>query len=394
MAALSHLHKVLQSLLTNMHSYLYGALGGALIGVSSSVLLLGAGHVMGASGIVSTAVTRDAQAQWKMIFLSSFIITAYVVFQPLYDSTDRTLSSLSPFAFGLGGLLVGIGTKLGNGCTTGHGICGLARLSRRSLVSVCTFMVVGMVTASLAQPLTSPVSFLSFLQEQESSSTPIYDTLGRVVVLVTAIVAFVAPSVVRHDGTSVAKFAPAAISGGLFAFGLFVSRMVYPSVVMGFLNVALIPKGDWDATLAFVMGVGLLVSFASYQWIDSTKVLSFPHKTLSCPVATGGSFSIPSNTTIDRDLVVGAICFGLGWGISGLCPGPALFLASIGVSWVASIYWPAFFLGSFLAGRYKSARAAKNDSSATVEASIKPYEGDTEERVYIRTASKNCYSAI
>lgn len=356
-----------------MHTFLHGALGGGLIGLAATILLLGAGHVMGASGIVSTAITMKAVTPWKIVFLASFIITSFVIFQPLYDTTDRTLNSLSPSAFGIGGVFVGFGTQLGNGCTSGHGICGLARFSRRSLASVCTFMAVGVLTAILTQENTSPLKFISFLHESSESSTiPIYNSIGRVLVMAAAFATFLMPSFASTETTSVGKYAPAAISGSLFASGLFISRMVYPSVVMGFLNVALIPRGDWDATLVFVMGFGLIISFASYQFIESTRVIPMSQQTISCPLMTNEEFSVPSNKVIDVDLIFGAVCFGLGWGISGLCPGPALFLASVGVSWVTFAYWPAFFVGAFLARRYKLVFGKKESMPST---EIKPSSG-------------------
>jgi uncharacterized membrane protein YedE/YeeE len=153
--------------------------------------------------------------------------------------------------------------------------------------------------------------------------------------------------------------------------------MVYPTVVLGFLNVALMPLGQWDATLAFVMGGGLLISVTAYQMVDGYTLEFFKkccswRPPLTKPLAlqqaegSGNLFCIPTSQIIDCDLVLGAVMFGLGWGISGLCPGPALFLASIGVSWVMVCYWPAFYLGSFLATKVKEFRqnpTARPDSS-------------------------------
>lgn len=118
--------------------------------------------------------------------------------------------------------------------------------------------------------------------------------------------------------------------------------MVYPVRIFGFLNVGLVFQGDWDATLMFVMGGGLVISFLSYQAIEGYSVIAprfFSYHPLSKPLALteGSNFCIPCKTSIDYNLVLGAMSFGLGWGISGLCPGPAMVLAGIGHSWPFSL---------------------------------------------------------
>jgi uncharacterized protein len=101
----------------------------------------------------------------------------------------------------------------------------------------------------------------------------------------------------------------ALVSGLLFGIGLTLSQMINPQRVLGFLDVV----GAWDPTLAFVMGGALLVTFPAYHFV----------KNFSKPVCAT-QFQIPTNTVIDKRLVMGASLFGIGWGLVGLCPGPAL----------------------------------------------------------------------
>lgn len=372
-----------------MHSYLSGLFGGSLIGLSASVLLLFAGEILGASGIVSSVflaplqALRDPCQHWKLVLIASFSLIAYLFFAPPeYSDKDNGLASLSPAAFAIGGLLVGFGTRLGNGCTSGHGICGLARFSKRSFVAVGTFMTTGILTAYLTQASTSPFpEKTKFLRNEGDSPIRYYDIAASVIVMLLALVALVAPTL-HHDPDSNcrAKLGPAAAAGVLFSSGLYVSQMVYPSVVLGFLNLGLIPKGEWNPTLMFVMGGGVAVSFLSYQFVERFRVLKCV-RPLSRPLAlsSGSDFSVPTNSAIDMELVIGALCFGLGWGISGLCPGPAMFLASIGVSWVLVCYWPAFFLGSFLAEKIKRYRRNKeSDASVSdVDVDVNCYKQET-----------------
>lgn len=118
-------------------------LGGALIGLAATLLLWSLGRIAGVSGILNGALEQPVGRGWRIAFLTGLVVTAGIWF---------TVSGAQPRAgFPLpwlvaGGLLVGFGTRLGSGCTSGHGICGLARLSRRSLVAVAVFMGAGFAT--------------------------------------------------------------------------------------------------------------------------------------------------------------------------------------------------------------------------------------------------------
>lgn len=99
------------------------------------------------------------------------------------------------------------------------------------------------------------------------------------------------------------------LSGTIFGFGLALSGMLSPSKVVGFLDIT----GNWDPSLAFVMGGGVVVTVVSFHFI-----LKRPHPLF------GEKFHLPTASNIDRRLIIGAGLFGLGWGIGGLCPGPAI----------------------------------------------------------------------
>lgn len=118
-------------------------LGGALIGLAAVLLLGSIGRIAGISGIANHAIEQREGRDWRIAFLLGLVVAAGSWFV-LSGATPRV-----DFPTGwlvAGGLLVGFGTRLGSGCTSGHGICGLARLSNRSLVAVATFMGAGFAT--------------------------------------------------------------------------------------------------------------------------------------------------------------------------------------------------------------------------------------------------------
>jgi uncharacterized membrane protein YedE/YeeE len=122
--------------------------GGALIGIGVSVLLLFNGRVAGVVGIVS-GLLRPSPNEWgwKAAFVLGLLAggTAFSIASP--SAIAPAHGSLALIA--LGGLAVGLGARIGGGCTAGHGICGLSRFSRRSLVATMTFMATGMVTGGV-----------------------------------------------------------------------------------------------------------------------------------------------------------------------------------------------------------------------------------------------------
>jgi len=120
--------------------------------------------------------------------------------------------------------------------------------------------------------------------------------------------------------------------GVLFAFGLAVSGMTQPTKVLGFLDVF----GLWDPTLAFVMGSALVVAHIGFR-----KVLK-----RSCPVLVS-KFDLPTARSIDLRLVLGASVFGIGWGTTGYCPGPALVAVGSGDAGIV-LFVLAMFAGFFL----------------------------------------------
>lgn len=130
------------------HPWFLALLGGALIGAASALLLLTHGRIAGVSGIVGQIVraqTRDRD--WRFAFGGGLLATGLIarVFAP--EAIGAPTRSLVVTA--LAGLIVGVGTSLGNGCTSGHGVCGLSRLSLRSAVAVGTFMLTGGLTVAL-----------------------------------------------------------------------------------------------------------------------------------------------------------------------------------------------------------------------------------------------------
>lgn len=129
-----------------------------------------------------------------------------------------------------------------------------------------------------------------------------------------------------------ARTLAAILSGLLFGAGLVVSDMINPARVLAFLDIT----GDWDPSLAFVMGGALIPSSFAY----------LIRKRRNAP-ALDDRFYVPEHGRADRALVGGAVLFGLGWGLVGLCPGPAIAALTTG-RWEAALFIAAMFAGMIL----------------------------------------------
>ena len=124
-------------------------IGGSLIGLAAVWLYLSLGRVAGISGIAANALLRSKENLWPLMFVVGLGIGGWVAYSLTGGRPSMTLSGEHSLVLLVGGLLVGFGTRMGSGCTSGHGVCGMARLSKRSFVATLTFLVVGMVTATL-----------------------------------------------------------------------------------------------------------------------------------------------------------------------------------------------------------------------------------------------------
>jgi len=316
-------------------------IGGVLLGAAISANLILFGRVTGFSGIASEMIRPSAatfnstsEKSWRILFITGMIVAGFSASG--LDPNFPTPLGLPMQTFAFAGLAVGVGTRLGNGCTSGHGICGLSRFSMRSLVGTCCFMFSGVVTATAGRSW-SLGGYVGFDDDGDSDwqIAPVawpaslafpLGACGAVAVLL----AFTTFGAMRaRDGGQVGALqcwfaAVYIVIGAAAALGLAVSGMLNQTKVLGFLDVAGGRPGGWDPSLAFVMGGGLAVSLATHAWArqpGAAPLLRNQVPFYFCSINKPGT---PPATWKDPKLIVGSLIFGVGWGTGGICPGPAL----------------------------------------------------------------------
>jgi len=137
--------------MTNPSLVLQSLLGGVLVGLSATIMLLFKGRIMGVSGILNGFIRAQVgDMAWRGFFLGGLIVGGLYLTQFHTEIVQNTLD-LPTWLVALGGFAVGYGTLLGNGCTSGHGVCGISRLSPRSIAATLTFMVCGMLTVYIVR---------------------------------------------------------------------------------------------------------------------------------------------------------------------------------------------------------------------------------------------------
>lgn len=141
--------------------------------------------------------------------------------------------------------------------------------------------------------------------------------------------------------TPVLRILTALVAGILFGLGLAISGLLNPAKVKAFLDVA----GAWDPSLIFVLGAGVIVAFIGYRIAFATSRPLFDVQR-----------HLPAKTRIDRPLIVGSAIFGVGWGLSGFCPGPAIASLSLGLL-PAVIFAVAMFVGMVAHDRFLTGKA-------------------------------------
>jgi len=134
--------------------WIMGLVGGLVIGLAASLYLLGNGRIMGASGIIGGLIDKSgwSSAADRIVFLIGLIL-APSMYIFIFDIEADTKATSNIIILILAGLLVGIGTRLANGCTSGHGVCGISRLSIRGMTSTIFYIVAGVVSVVLLRNL-------------------------------------------------------------------------------------------------------------------------------------------------------------------------------------------------------------------------------------------------
>lgn len=140
-------------------SWIRAAVGGVMIGTAAALLFALNGRIAGVSGVLGTLVLDrpTGEAPWRVLFLAGLVLGALLMGLLRPDVATSTLQTGWPGMI-VAGLVVGFGTRMGSGCTSGHGVCGMARLSRRSIIATLTFMAAGFVTVFVLRHLVGGAS--------------------------------------------------------------------------------------------------------------------------------------------------------------------------------------------------------------------------------------------
>ena len=124
-------------------------LGGMIIGLAATMMLLFNGKISGISGILGGVIHKEtSDKSWRILFLAGLVLGG-IMMKVIYPESFTLISTALPVDYVIAGLLVGFGTLMGNGCTSGHGVCGISRLSTRSMVATVTFISAGAASVLL-----------------------------------------------------------------------------------------------------------------------------------------------------------------------------------------------------------------------------------------------------
>ncbi|KAF9246301.1 hypothetical protein BU15DRAFT_58384 [Melanogaster broomeanus] len=273
---------------------LQALLGGIGIALAAHSLLVFNGAVFGVSGFVHRSVRGDKEAGTALLgMVLGGVATGF-----LGDKDTMSTAASFPWVI-VGGLLVGIGTKLANGCTSG------------SLVATMTFFTTAVFTTQIVHR--------GDLPESAQADWSLGGQQGQIYALGAALASLwtlgkVFGQSAREElqlPVSPLRFATSFLTAFAFGVSLRLGNMVDSQKVLGFL--ALPISGAFDPSLAFLAVNALPATSLLYHFARGNGQPRF-----------GGKWAIPTCTKIDEKLIGGSVLFGLGWGICGICPGPAL----------------------------------------------------------------------
>ncbi|WVQ70845.1 hypothetical protein IAR50_000370 [Cryptococcus sp. DSM 104548] len=295
-------------------------LGGIYLYLATSQLLTDTGRVFGISSIVDGAVLGQHEG-WRLAatggLLAGPLVGALTGLSKVYPGHALlAVEAMDVRRIAVAGMLVGLGSRLGSGCTSGHMLCGVSRLSPRSLVSTAIFFSTAVLVANLF-PSSSVPTLPAYTLSLPSMATIAVITGSAVAAkLLYKIIVSWTSSISTETPSALSRFTPYFLAGLTFSLGLSISGMTDPVKVARFLRFP--TPSTFDPSLAMVMLGGVLPNAIHYASITK-KAQGKPKPTLAWE-----EWNVPSRRDIDWRLVVGAVVFGAGWGLAGICPGPAL----------------------------------------------------------------------
>ncbi|VEU23353.1 DEKNAAC104697 [Brettanomyces naardenensis] len=284
----------------------------------------------------------------------SFVKRFLPTFQPEYalssDNHPLVLGSVSNYC--TSGLLIGLGSSLGKGCTSGHMIAGISRLRWRSIVATLVFATTAVITSTVLDNGISCGAGLS-CSSYDDKFTIFNANKSLLLKLLAAGFAesyIVLPLVlkkVKESGNetwiTIGKFLTGLSTGFQFGLGLLISGMASSAKVLGFLSV--FSKEKFDPSLLAIPLFTILPNILTWRSQVPQDVTELATKK---PVLED-SFDLNFDDTIDAPFILGNVIFGVGWGISGICP--ATGLLGLVFNYTNGAYWLASFLGGYFAGK-------------------------------------------
>lgn len=296
---------------------LLSSVGGLLLAIAVTIHLVLFGRLTGLSGIVDGVFRYDKpNIEWKLSFLTGIMVCSSVM-EAIFPTTLKQQTppkELNMVGYAIAGFAVGFGTRLGNGCTSGHGLCGMSRFSTRSFVNVLVFLTTAIATASL---MTDHQILLEPRSKWDEAWTIAPAISSSIAIIVFAILLWQSEN--KFD-----SFATFIISI-IFTSGLIVGGMGIRHKIIKFLDIS--KDASWDPSLLFVLFVGVGVLAISFRVVNGKL-----DRPLYCSYFASGmgeecNFQVPNSRVLDVPLILGGWLFGMGWGFGGLCPGPALIMA-------------------------------------------------------------------
>ncbi|KAI8895970.1 hypothetical protein BC833DRAFT_599357 [Globomyces pollinis-pini] len=263
------------------------------------------GRVTGVNGMIQRSLQPDL---WRISFLFGLLISgisANIYNNQLLGWYTPSSGLQSFWNWIIAGWLVGYGAKRGSGCTSGHMLCGVSRFSRRSIIASACFVSSGMI----ARVILPSDSGFSMIQERIPSEGDILNQIS----FLFAFISILMVGVLVTKRTSWLRPFISLWCGFIFGCGLILAKMTQARVVIGFLSLLKDPLLFDPTLLSLVLGAVVPLSIIYNLYIAHQK------KTL-----LNDQFDVPSRTDIDKDLIIGSIAFGFGWGVCGICPGPLI----------------------------------------------------------------------